>query len=1445
MKKIFTTLMVAATAAFSAIGGTPDWGDATMEHGRQVSRRMSAAQSSLRVGGERQADANAIQISSAPLRKGSVGPQRLQAPRRAVSAADLPENAIQLTFSATAFQLANEAEVSLQGDSICLGNFFGWGSTVKAKVDAATGTFEIKPQLIYMHPEYGEVDIMACDVAANVFDPNGTIPGTIADGKVEIGQWVAIIISGEMKNYSIGYGMHKNSSFRSSNATMTGTVLSTDTEGTTTTSTETVRLLVEQPGSNALHIYNLSGTGARVDAYLLSDSTVSIAPQQLFSNSSYGAFFCYPADWSKGEVYRSKDIKCTTSGRALLFGNWGIYTNTGKYYYRRYQDSRIELPFDLTFPPRSAGWAGSGTEADPYQIAAPADLFALAEAVNSVDVPEGARMAKVFEGVYFKQTKAINMKGYQFTPIGGSDDMRRFAGTYDGDNKTISNLSVHTGSKGYAALFGAVDTVGTIRNVSLSSPDISCEGYYYAGGVVAYSMGRTINCKVTNGKIRGYLIAGGVAGSSGPAENLTFTGTVEAASNVGGVIGNMRYPVIGCSATNTTVTGYGGGDTYSVGGVVGYMTSSSLNQRTGGYIENCYFSGTVTMNRPSMFAGGIAGCSVEADIRRCFSVGEVNTTASVSQTAAGGIVGAIQGIKLEDCFFAGNMEVPGQWTGPLAGYAINIKMAGHPENSEIKNCYITGHSRSTSNYAYTPYLGWFDTRTAGEAPVITNCRVDASLHPRQNGAASGFTQLADMISGEPWDGFSADVWQFQKDFYPTIKTIAANSAANVAKAPMYFKNADNVENCAVDFTVPTANSVKWQVMRDGKLGTEGRGVIISGGNVHLNGSVATDTIYAVNGQIKKWVVIKTAPAGMFDGDGTAESPFLIRNKADLMRLADATTVTQLTFDGSHFLITNDIDLEQDPDFKGISNCTSATFKFGGILDGGNHTLHGVRIVIPEINDEGVITGGKTSTRGFIGRLKQGGVVKNLRMGSDCHLEFYSSSGAFVGENSGGEIINCRNYADIKAHAGTSGAICGYNRAPGRIADCYNGGKMTGGFHYVGGIASYNYGVIENCQNAGRVSTELINASYNQSQLAGAGGIVNANFGQIYNCLNTGSVYSMKYAGGIEGWHNTADKVTSMNGCVNLGEVTCGDPKTIGQITGHQYKVPIVENVYWDAQASSYPAAADGGDLKGASGVNTATLTVSLIASGDSVAGLPKTYWSFAKGRYPSLKTFADEPLAQAASAAVVDFGASADHLNVKHDATLASAEGLSWTLAMGSKAFRVAGNTLEMTACDEHTDTLVATMGSFVRRIMLTSTPDTLAAPQLADTIMEDRITYKLVFRHTVEGVKYFFTIDDSAPGPDNKDAQSCTGETTVKVPIKDITLRAAAYHRNYYLSPEITRVLKYSGIDAVTDGAVPVTVMYYNAGGVASATPWSGVNIVVTVYDNGVRTVEKRTLNP
>lgn len=1429
IRNLSVSLCAAALCCAAAGAQTVSWNDAVAQ--------KAAAPAAHRTPILKSKGASALRlrpapVSTAPFAVVKSSNKKLSAPNRAVTAADIPGDAMQLTYGNPEFQSANPATITIEGDSICIADFFGLG-TVKGLLDKETGTFTLDQQKLFIHDTYGEVDLMSCNIAANTISPGTKIPGRVADGRVEVGEWIAIIIDGEKKNYSIG-GIHGRSLFVAPNAQMTSKVRKLAPDSTWTSTDVTDKLYVEQPAGNVVAIYNLAGSGGMAQAYFTSGGKFRISPTQLINNN-YGAFFCYPADWSKGETY-VRDLTGTVSDKELTLGNWTVATNTGQYYFRRMDSSVITLAAAPTLPTVSESWNGTGTADDPYQIASTADLLLLSESVNSAEIPAGQRKVVVHKGAHFKQTKAIDLKGLLFPPIGGNDEMYSFGGTYDGGNLTISNLTVNTGTKGYAALFGAVDTVAVIKNVSLSNPVVSSENYYYTGAVAAYCMGQLENCKVTNGNITGTLVVGGVSATSGPAKNLSFTGSVTGATNTGGVIGNLRFPASGLSATNATVTGLGGGATYSVGGVVGYLTNRDLNGLTGGTLTDSYFSGTVHMKGGKMFGGTVVGCSVEAPIARCFSIGNLYTSATVSEAGAGGIVGGVQVAEVSDCAFTGTLQFPGSWCGSIIGYAVNVQLQGHPEKSVIRNCYTACYTRSTSNYPYTPWLGWLDTRTGGKNPDIISCHFDAAVHPRLP-EAPGLTPQAEMTSATPWEDFDTEVWKFEAGFYPTLKTIPANSAMNVAKAPVLFEGNDNVENASRNFKLPTANAVTWKVLRNGVAGTEGHGIIIVSGVAQLNGSVANDTVVASNGNLQRWLVVKTAPASMFSGAGTAEDPYRIATKEDLIKLSEATTTQQLTFDGSHFLITADIDVEKDPAFKGICNCASATYKFGGVLDGGNHTLHGIRLVYPVIGEDGKISGGKDTYRGFIGRLKSGAAVKNLRMAPDCEFEFYSTSGTFVGDNVGGDVINCRNFATVKAHAGTSGAIVGYNREGGNVIDCYNGGAMIGDYHYVGGIAAYNYGLIESCQNNGPVYLEFLSKQYLTSARSGTGGVVMANFGVIRDCLNTGSVSAPKQAGGIIGWYNTTPKgEPSMAGCLNLGTVVSDEAASGGEICGHQYKVPVIANNYWDAQ-TGLNGAADNAPLAGATGVSTAELT-----AGTPLEGMNAELWLCNKGDYPMLRAFADIPEAVAAAKAVVDFGVSANRHSVRRDALLNTADGLVWKLKSSSEGipFAVNGATLELTAGTQRTDTLVASMGAFTRELPLIATPDSLDTPTL--DVREVTGGYELQFSSLVEGVRYLFTLDGSAPAIGNTNVDVTDGVVTIKV-ANDCTLRAVAYHRSYFPSAEISKELKKrtSGIEDID--LIGAERTYINAAGESSLTPWQGVNIVVTRTASGV-SIEKRIFN-
>lgn len=166
----------------------------------------------------------------------------------------------------------------------------------------------------------------------------------------------------------------------------------------------------------------------------------------------------------------------------------------------------------------------------------------------------------------------IDLAGKNWKPIGGlfSYPGVTFAGTFDGNNHTISNLktSDFTTNHATAGFFGSI--TGTVKNLTLTNVNITSS--HYAGGIVGYSSanGAVIeNCHVNGGTI-----------TSTPE----YTGTTDDSTNgydngdkVGGIIGYMVVSdkVENCSVSNVTIKAY-----RDLGGIVGYAQNGGLTNNT-------------------------------------------------------------------------------------------------------------------------------------------------------------------------------------------------------------------------------------------------------------------------------------------------------------------------------------------------------------------------------------------------------------------------------------------------------------------------------------------------------------------------------------------------------------------------------------------------------------------------------------------------------------------------------------------------------------------------------------------------------------------------------------------------------------------------------------------------------------------------------------------------
>lgn len=293
-------------------------------------------------------------------------------------------------------------------------------------------------------------------------------------------------------------------------------------------------------------------------------------------------------------------------------------------------------------------WAGSGTEAAPYEIPDVGKLTALQTQVNENGFS--------YTGKWFRLTNNIDLNNELWTPI-GIDALHSFGGSLDGGGKTISGLKVET-DRQWAGLFGSVrGTYGvpmTMRDLTLKNGSVkfTSSGTSCSGGLVAAVEGETAL------ELRNVV-----------AENLTVSG---GRSGSGGLLGRGRVAMTNCHNRGGSVTG-----SYA-GGLAG-MGYSNLQDHV---LAGCTNSAKVVGKRT---AGGMTGNETHSDgsYTDCTNSGSISATQGyASGIAAGGSYercsnsGAVTGQQAAGICVNGskatNCSNTGAVTGTGTGYAAGI-----------------------------------------------------------------------------------------------------------------------------------------------------------------------------------------------------------------------------------------------------------------------------------------------------------------------------------------------------------------------------------------------------------------------------------------------------------------------------------------------------------------------------------------------------------------------------------------------------------------------------------------------------------------------------------------------------------------------------------------------------------------------------------------------------
>ena len=622
-------------------------------------------------------------------------------------------------------------------------------------------------------------------------------------------------------------------------------------------------------------------------------------------------------------------------------------------------------------------------------------------------------------GKTFKQNADITLTAAH-TSIGRyfEGTYKYFKGTYDGNNKTISNLTVNAPNSNYQGLFGYTSKA-VIKNVTLANCNIT--GKQYTGGIVGYASTSTA---IENCHVRGNISAtesdasghGGIAGSatSTSITNCTVTGTISTSvsnDNYGGIVGAANYDVVITSCENAANIS---GDGQNHGGIVGrdYNRSNKF--------KYCLNTGVVNGNQ---YVGAIAG---QNDSPRDF----------------------------DHCYYSNQSTIKAFGTSSgsnnYTGYGEVAYVVTLGENiSKIEFAEQTVITSVLSGKKYYAKGDWTLTLTPNQTDVTF-----------VSYACEGGT-LSDLTTADGTHKLTIT----DKDV--TISALVSNNDATdvngvtIAAIPDMRWRGNNVSVVVPTITVTNGETPL-------VLGTD---YLVECSNNTAIGE-ATITIKGINnykGTTTKTFNIVDFTLQDASAANSASNPYLITTAEDLEALASiVNTGSRL---GGYYKQTADITLSDE--HTAIGNSSNTPFK--GIYDGDNKVIKGLLINQAEGTYQGLFGRAKNATitnviiencditaKDYVGGIcghasettisncKVSGAIKT----ADGVDGMYH--GGIAGYISDKPISSCVNTASVKGNNSKSqyyGGIVG-EVSWTNITDCFNAGIVEGTL-YVGSIVGSN------------------------------------------------------------------------------------------------------------------------------------------------------------------------------------------------------------------------------------------------------------------------------------------------------------------------------------------------------------------------------------------------------
>ncbi|MBO4741561.1 MAG: hypothetical protein J5605_07980, partial [Bacteroidales bacterium] len=843
---------------------------------------------------------------------------------------------------------------------------------------------------------------------------------------------------------------------------------------------------------------------------------------------------------------------------------------------------------------------GAGTQNNPYLICNETDLRNLSMIVNA-GVP--------YSNTYFRLVNNIAMAQGAFTPIGNLTTP--FRGHFDGNNKSITNLTMSNTTGDHNGLFGMI-IGGSISNLTVGG---TVAGGDTTGGIVGSAVNSVIRNCVNNASVTGsYYAHGGIAGSLilSKVIGCRNTGGIAGSYCTGGIVGyaNTRSAIHRCSNSGT-ISNY----SQYHGGIAGYFYNSAVNGDTvglfscrntgsvtggsysGGVVGYIYYSNvdsctntTNLLTSGYSYIGGVVGYAYYTKIRRCSNRGNIPCS-----SYSGGICGRLYGSSanysyLQYCVNTGHVSSTSTNVGGIVGYTYYTHIEYNSNSGDVittsttSSSYVGGIVGYGSSYSYIcynlnggyvkssgGYVGGIVGYSPGSTYVTYNLNVNNVKGSSNTAAIAGMGAVA---TTNYWDKQMCPTTYL---YSTTANTSCAKTTAELVGVATY-PGTSYFTAVANHYPIPTGmrdslgsilaatpihlvnNENVNNVTRNFTVCTlnnvawtssNSNVISVSGANATVHGYGITTFTGTVSGMQKHiWLINEPTFCG---GSGTQADPWLICRHQTLDSLAQFVN-SGIEFEGKYFKVVTDLDLASYSNWRVIGE--SMAYPFKGHFDGNNKTISNLTIT------------GTTSYRGLFGVVLGIGSAANQK----AEIHNLTVSGSVSGGSYTGGIVgyadftnfkNLHNYASVATTSYSyHGGIAGQANTYCEFDSCYNHGAIAGSSN-TGGIVGYlsTCGKITNCEN-----DTLINTTSSS-----VGGIVGyfscgttTSSYEIRNCRNRGEVKGSYYIGGIVGY----GYYCRTRFCDNYAPINATS-YGVGGICGYNYYYSIVSgcNNYGDVTST--------------------------------------------------------------------------------------------------------------------------------------------------------------------------------------------------------------------------------------------------------------------------------------